>query len=284
MSNMAGGFGLRYRIPFISDSVGDAIRTVCACLTGLAVLAVAMVLQGLTLTTVLLGLMAAIVAGLIVYQVHRSLSRVHAESGEVKRYARDTEEHYVDVLRRIVRSIEARDRYTLGHSDRVAELSERVALQLGLGEERAQRVRRAGELHDIGLLAVPPGILARPARIGADQFESVKQHPALAEDILRPLGSLADTLPAIRAHHERMNGTGYPHGLKGPHIPLEARVLAVADAYDAMTHDRPHRPAISTLAAVRELRRCSPDGYCPQCVEALAQVMGVPVLEKAMAG
>jgi HD-GYP domain-containing protein (c-di-GMP phosphodiesterase class II) len=93
---------------------------------------------------------------------------------------------------------------------------------------------------------------------------------------------LAGVLPAIRAHHERLNGTGYPAGLAGDEIPLGARILAVADAYEAMTHDRPHRPAVSPLIAMRELRRCCPSGFDPQCVEALAHVLNVPALEETL--
>ena len=138
----------------------------------------------------------------------------------------------------------------------------------------------AGRLHDIGLLAVPESILEQRAGISEGDFRSIKRHPSIAWEVLNPLKSLAEILPAIRHHHERMNGTGYPSGLSGEEVPLAARILAVADSYDAMTHDRPHRSAVTSLSAVMELRRCTPDGYDARCVEALAEVLHLPVPEK----
>jgi len=137
----------------------------------------------------------------------------------------------------------------------------------------------AGRLHDIGMLAVPQSIVAQRSTLGAEAFRSIKEHPSISWEALKPLELLEEVLPAIRHHHERMNGTGYPSGLSGEEIPLTARILAVADAYDAMTHDRPHRGAVTPLSAVHELRRCAPEGYAPRCVEALADVLHLPALE-----
>ena len=140
----------------------------------------------------------------------------------------------------------------------------------------------AGQLHDIGLLAVPETIIQSYARFGVEEFRSVQKHSEASYEVLKPLEMLADVLPAVRYHHERLNGTGYPAGLKEGQVPLGARILAVADSYDAMTHDRPHRAAMSPLVAMRELQRCCPSGYDPECVEALAEIMNIPALEETV--
>ena len=148
-----------------------------------------------------------------------------------------------------------------------------MALRLGQSAAEGDLLERAGRLHDVGLLAIPAGTLSERRWISAESFRCVQEHCRIGYEILRPLCSLGDALGAVRHHHERMNGTGYPDGLAGEGIPLGARVLAVADTYDAMTHDRPHRAAVSPSAALAELRRCAPAGYDPQCVEALAEVV-----------
>jgi HD-GYP domain-containing protein (c-di-GMP phosphodiesterase class II) len=148
-----------------------------------------------------------------------------------------------------------------------------MALRMGLSPEQADLLERAGRLHDVGLLAIPAGTLGEKKRISAESFRSVQEHCRIGHEILRPLTTLGDALGAVRHHHERMNGTGYPDGLAGEAIPMGARILAVADTYDAMTHDRPHRAAIAPAAALAELRRCAPAGYDPRCVEALAEAL-----------
>ena len=137
-------------------------------------------------------------------------------------------------------------------------------------------------MHDIGMVAIPQQMVNTKARIDVQGFRQIKKHSEIGYEVLKPLESLAEVLPAVRYHHERMNGTGYPAGRRGDEIPLAARILAVADSYDAMTHDRPYRPAMMPMAAVQELRRCTPAGYDPQCVEALGEVMRLPQLEETM--
>jgi HD-GYP domain-containing protein (c-di-GMP phosphodiesterase class II) len=140
----------------------------------------------------------------------------------------------------------------------------------------------AGRLHDIGLLAVPRDVLEKSTSLDREEFRIIKKHSEVSYEVLKPLGCLEDVLPAIRFHHERMNGTGYPSGLVGQAIPLEARIVAVADAYDAMTHDRPYRPALSPLQAMEELQRCTPEGYDKECVDALGRIMNFDVLARAL--
>ncbi len=235
-----------------------------------------------TPTILLVTLMVGVGAGMVI-QIQRALSRLGTQSKLVRHSASVAEKHYIDVLGRIVKVVESRDRYWAGHSHNVGRLAGLIARQLGLEEFQCEQMVLAGELHDIGLLAVPESVMLNHSRFGVEDFRCVQTHSAISHDVLKPLEMLAGILPAIRAHHEKLNGTGYPDGLKGDCIPLGGRILAVADAYDAMTHDRPHRQAMSPVTALRELRRCSPAGFDPACVEALAGALNVPVLERVFA-
>ena len=199
---------------------------------------------------------------------------------EGRKNAARTEDHYVDVLRRVVAFVEEREDFRQGHSENVGTLGEQIARKMGLAEERCTMLGLAGQLHDIGLIVVPADVLNSRSRLSTKEFRTIKRHSEVSYEVLKPLESMATALSAVRYHHERMNGTGYPTGLHGEEIPLDARILAVADAYDAMTHDRPYRDAMSPLQAVAELRRCSPAGYDPDCVNALAEVLHIPRIQK----
>lgn len=230
-----------------------------------------------------------VLAGLVLLVAVWALSRVHFSFWKMRRYwsharesAAQAEQHYLGVLKRIMQCVESRDKYTIGHSERVGRLAVQMSQKLGLSDEICQKMEMAGYLHDIGMIAVPEHILAQQSSLGVENFRTVQKHSEVGYEVLLPLESLAEVLPAIRFHHERMNGTGYPSGLEGASIPIEARILAVADAYDAMTHDRPHRPAMSPLVAMKELQRCTPAGYDPRCVNVLADLMNLPLLEEAM--
>ena len=158
--------------------------------------------------------------------------------------------------------------YTRGPSKRIGYLARRVGEELGLDHDRCRLLDLAGQVHDIGLLSVPDRILNKPNQLGSAEFRNVRCHSEASFEILQPLTFLADILPAVKYHHERMNGTGYPYGIGGEEIPLTARILAVVDAYDAMMHDRPHRAALPDVEALAEIRRCTPDGYDADCVAA----------------
>jgi len=233
-----------------------------------------------TSTIILVVLMVGVGAGMVI-QIQRAVSHLRRQSKSVRQSAGLAERHYIEVLRRIIKVVENRDRYWAGHSRNVGRLSGMIARQLGLSDSWCQQMVLAGELHDIGRLAVPESIILNHSRFGVEDFRCVQTHSAISHEVLKPLEMLAGILPAIRAHHEKPNGTGYPDGLKGSDIPLGAHILAVADAYDAMTHDRPHRHAVSPIMAFRELRRCTPAGFDSDSVEALAAALNIPALEDA---
>ncbi len=260
----------------------QTIRLVCLSMVAAGVIATAMAIVGfrMNITNLVLGGVFVLIAGVIVFQVQISLRALRGRSESLQQAATEAERHYIDVMRRLVKYVEARNKYTTGHSDRVGVLAEKIGREMGFGQEMCQSLNLAGQLHDIGMLAIPEHILHRRTELGVDAFRCVMEHPEIAFEVLKPLKSLADILPAIRHHHERMNGTGYPSGLSDAGIPVEARILAVADSYDAMTNDRANRPAMTPLQAIMELRRCTPAGYDPDCVDALGKVMNLPCLEE----
>jgi len=156
----------------------------------------------------------------------------------------DELENAESVLFTLALSIESRDPYTHGHCTRLAEFSARLGERLGLPKEEITALRRAGVVHDVGKVVVPDAVLLKPAPLDPDERSLIKQHPTVGEHICSPLKSFRSVLPIIRHHHERWDGSGYPDGLVGNVIPLTARILQVADVYDALTTVRPYRPAL----------------------------------------
>ena len=155
------------------------------------------------------------------------------------------------------------------HVDGVVELSVRVALQLGVEGAALERVRLAAALHDVGKVAIPAAILHKPGPLDDDEWEQMAEHAVIGERLVAGVRALAPVARLVRASHERWDGTGYPDGLAGCDIPLGARIVAVCDAFDAMTSERPYRAALSERAAMRELRRCAGSQFDPVVVEAL---------------
>jgi len=177
-------------------------------------------------------------------------------------------------IRSLANAIEAKDPYTHGHSMRVQVWATAVAKALGLTGDRLRALSYAAELHDIGKIAVPDHVLKAPRRLTEQEWALVHEHPRRGLEMVRHLGFLESARTAILHHHERLDGAGYPDGLTGPAIPLEARILAVVDSYDAMTSARPYRPPLSHEQAATELRRCSGTQFDPACVDAFLRLLG----------
>jgi putative two-component system response regulator len=165
------------------------------------------------------------------------------------------DEQAKSVMLSLARSVEARHALMNGHSERMVDYAMQLGRSLDLPEDDLQELRIACLLHDIGKLAVPDEILLKPGSLSAEETQIVRQHPLIGESICAPLKSLRRILPAIRHHHERMDGSGYPDGLCGHQIPLQARILQVADVYDALITDRPYRDALSSEDALDTLHR-----------------------------
>ena len=187
----------------------------------------------------------------------------------------DELEHAENVLFALALSIEAKDPYTEGHCDRLSESSEALAKRLNLAEEDRIALRRGGVIHDIGKVAVPDQILLKPGPLTPEERKVMERHTVVGAGICSPLKSFRSVLPIIRHHHERVDGSGYPDGLKGDAIPLTARVLQTVDIYDALTTDRPYRKALAperALALMRdEVKRGWWDGALVDELEAMVQ-------------
>jgi cyclic di-GMP phosphodiesterase len=165
------------------------------------------------------------------------------------------------VLTSLATSIEAKDPYTHGHCERLSNYSVALGKKVGLSEELCIALRKGGIVHDIGKVAVPERILLKPERLTPEEWYIMKQHPAVGERICAPLRSFRAVLPIIRHHHEKLDGTGYPDGLKGDEIPITARVLQAVDIYDALTTDRPYRPALPVEEALETMRSEAKRGW-----------------------
>jgi len=167
----------------------------------------------------------------------------------------DELERAESVLFALARSIEGKDPYTGGHCERLAEYSASLGQHLGLTDEQVTALRRAGVVHDIGKIAVPDSIILKPASLTPDEWKLMREHPVVGERICAPLKSFRLVLPIIRHHHEKLDGSGYPDGLRGDTIPITVRILQIVDVYDALTTERPYKRAFSitdTLHTMKE--------------------------------
>ncbi len=174
----------------------------------------------------------------------------------------------LSIVYALAATVDAKDHHTYGHSRKVSQYAVAISEVLGLPQERIAAIRTAGLLHDIGKISIPDSILNKTASLSQEEWEPVKAHPELGVEILRHVVDLASCLPAILHHHEHYDGNGYPSGLKGENIPIEGRILAIADAYDAMTSLRPYREQLSSQQALDELKRCSGTQFDPDLVHA----------------
>jgi putative nucleotidyltransferase with HDIG domain len=178
------------------------------------------------------------------------------------------------MLSTLSRAIEARDPYTRGHSTRVTDLAEAVARQLGWGDDRIASLRIGGPLHDIGKLAVSDEVLCKKGRLDDCELAQIREHPKIGAKLLFRIAALREAIPYVLFHHERWDGTGYPSGKAGEEIPVEARVLAIADAFDAMTSDRPYRRALTREQALAEVERCAGTQFDPGIARVFLKVFG----------
>jgi putative two-component system response regulator len=158
------------------------------------------------------------------------------------------------VLFTLARSIEGKDPYTHGHCERLASYSAQLGQRIGLSEDQLTALRRAGVVHDIGKVAIPDSILLKPGSLSEHEWKLIREHPVVGERICAPLKSFRNVLPIIRHHHEKLDGSGYPDGLRSEAIPLTARILQVVDVYDALTTERPYKRAFSTVETLRTMK------------------------------
>jgi putative nucleotidyltransferase with HDIG domain len=170
-------------------------------------------------------------------------------------------------------TVDAKDHYTFGHSKKVSKYATDIAAALGFTQERIATIRTAGLLHDIGKIGVSDQILSKTGILSEEEWEIVHAHPTMGVSIIKHVEKIKDCLAAVQYHHERYDGQGYPTGLKGNNIPLDARILAIADSYDAMTSARPYRQPLTPSQAIKEIIHCSGTQFDPEIVTVFAKMM-----------
>lgn len=198
---------------------------------------------------------------------------------QLRDLVRRNKEMFLGQIQMAVRMLEKKDVYTRGHSDRVAVYAVKTAVQMGYTGEMLDQIRLGGELHDIGKIGTRDEVLNKPGPLTPDEFEEIKKHVVEGEEILEPLRRDHPlVLDIVRSHHERIDGTGFPDRLSGDMIPVVARMVAVADAFDAMTTSRAYRPSRSPGEAIDELERCAGTHFDPPVVSAFQRAF--PDLER----
>ncbi|MFA5451216.1 MAG: HD domain-containing phosphohydrolase [Dehalococcoidales bacterium] len=186
---------------------------------------------------------------------------------KVKIQADKIRQSFFNAITSLAYALEARDEYTSGHSNRVTETAVSIAHHLGLPPEEVEVIRVASTVHDIGKIGIKENVLNKPGKLTANEYEHVKSHPEIGKHILQPIGDMG-IISIVTHHHERYDGAGYPAGLKGGDIPLGARIIAVADSFDAMTSERPYRSAMSHNQAINEIINGRGSQFDPQAVDA----------------
>lgn len=199
-------------------------------------------------------------------------ARERARRLETERRAQRTA--VVQGIASLANALGSRDEYTRQHCERVAALAVRLGQRLGLGEERLERLRLAGLVHDLGKIGVRDDVLFKPDELTAEERARIERHPTLAAEILRPIQNAGEIADIVLAHHECPDGSGYPLGLRDQAIPLEARIVRVADVFSALTDSRPYKPALATDDALRQMRALGGGKLDLVCVAALGELLG----------
>jgi putative two-component system response regulator len=190
------------------------------------------------------------------------------------KYRTDELERAESVLFTLAQSIEGKDPYTHGHCERLSDYSARLGEHLGLAQDQIVALRRAGMVHDVGKVAVPDAILLKPGKLSEQEWKLMREHPVVGERICAPLKSFRLVLPIIRHHHEKLDGSGYPDGLRGDAIPITARILQIVDVYDALTTERPYKRAFSITDALQTMKEEVAKGWWdPHIFEQFEQLM-----------
>ncbi len=189
------------------------------------------------------------------------------------------ERTFLSTVEALANALEAKDEYTSSHARWICDMALKVGEELGLEGAQLKRVELGALFHDIGKIGIPAAILMKPGPLDDEEREIIERHPELGERILAPIDQLADVRPIVRACHERFDGKGYPDGLRGDEIPLEARIIFACDAFHAMTSNRPYRKALPGDEAFRRLAEAAGSQFDPQIVEVCLRVLEAPPSE-----
>lgn len=203
----------------------------------------------------------------------KEIAELIGKEVERRKIKEDLSRMFIEVVKTLSAALDARDHYTVRHSERISNSCRLIAEKLGLSNKEIENVVMGALLHDIGKIGISDGILGKPGRLTPEEFDKVKKHPLISENILSPIAELKGSLKAIRNHHEHYDGTGYPDGLKGNKIHIGARILAICDAYDAMISERPYRKSMSVEQAVEELKKNSGTQFDPHITEIMIDLI-----------
>lgn len=198
------------------------------------------------------------------------IKRINEELSETNE---KLEQAYLDMIQTLRYTVEAKDTYTRGHSDRVAEYSVLIGEKVGLPEDQIKLLRIGGLFHDIGKIGIPDSILQKQAKLTDEEYSEIKNHPSIGAHILGAATIFNDIIPIVKHHHERYDGRGYPSGLKGEEIPYLARIAAIADTFDAMTSRRSYRDALELQVVKDEIERCKGSQFDPQLAEVFLNIL-----------
>ena len=193
------------------------------------------------------------------------LNRLHNNmAAEIKAKTEKLSRAYIQIVRALAASVDAKDKYTHGHSSRVASYAKEIAKRAGYSEVEQDSVDMMGLLHDVGKIGIPDAIINKAGRLTDEEFAAIKTHPAVGAEILQKIDDLPELMSGAHWHHERYDGKGYPDGLAGESIPEAARIIAVADSYDAMTSNRSYRAVMPQEKVRTEIERCSGSQFDPR--------------------
>jgi HD-GYP domain-containing protein (c-di-GMP phosphodiesterase class II) len=215
----------------------------------------------------------------LAYRIMRELSSRLRETGallvsHLQQRNRQLYRSHIDTIAMVVRAVEKRDAQTSGRTRRVAGLAKAMGREMGLADEQLMVLELSTLLHDLGMLAVPESLLAKPGPLASREYEAIRKHPQISKEMIEGIPFLEKAIPEVFHHHERFNGEGYPKGLAGTSIPLASRILAVVDAFEAMTRGRPYRDRLGADRAIEEIRKLAGTQFDPEVVAALERLRG----------
>ncbi|HSS44281.1 MAG TPA: HD domain-containing phosphohydrolase, partial [Thermoanaerobaculia bacterium] len=202
---------------------------------------------------------------------NRMSASIRVAFDQVQRAARENRELFLSSIRALAEAIDAKDPYTRGHSERVATYAAAVAKEMGLSPEEVEQIRLSGLLHDVGKIGVDDRIIRKPTALTEEEFEVMKTHPVKGAAIMSAIPQLADVIPGMKHHHEKWSGGGYPDGLKGEEIPMQARIVTVADTFDAMTTTRPYQKAMEIDFVIERIKQFAGMRFEPSIVAAFVR-------------
>jgi putative nucleotidyltransferase with HDIG domain len=206
-------------------------------------------------------------------EVNRQAKALNAAARSVLKSQADLDGAYLQFVETMAQALDARDPYTAGHSVRVAEYSYTLAKAMGLSDQDAETIRVAAQLHDIGKIGIPDEVLRKTGRLTAEEYGLIKLHPQIGRKILEKVGRFEALLAVVELHHENHDGSGYPYGLAGLDVPVDARIVHVADSFDAMTSTRSYRPGLSLRAAITEIEKYAGSQFCPVAAGAFLKLI-----------